>query len=59
MSTDRDLRDFILDIRDSINDIRSFVLNMIHEYFGVDLEIVWQTIQCDLTEPEEGIHHME
>jgi len=111
LSTDRDLRDYILDIRDSINDIRSFILNMnyedfkadrktvnavirsleiigeaakkipadvraqfpqipwneiagmrdklIHEYFGVDLEIVWETIQCDLTELEEGIHHME
>ncbi len=99
------------DIRDSINDIRSFVLNMnyedfeadrktvnavirsleiigeaakkiptevrvqypqipwneiagmrdklIHEYFGVDLEIVWETIQSDLTDLENIIDHFE
>ena len=37
MSTDRDLRDYILDIRDSINDIRSFILNMNYEDFKADV----------------------
>ena len=111
MSTNRDIRDYIFDISDSINDIRSFVLNMnyedfeadrktvnavirsleiigeaakkiptevrvqypqipwneiagmrdklIHEYFGVDLEIVWETIQSDLTDLESISHHFE
>jgi uncharacterized protein with HEPN domain len=26
---------------------------LIHEYFGVDLEIVWETIQNDLNDLEE------
>ena len=41
------------------NEIGGMRDKLIHEYFGVDLEIVWETIQCDLTELEEGIHHME
>jgi uncharacterized protein with HEPN domain len=101
MSIKRDIRDYLIDIRDSINDIKKFVeamtyedfvqdrktsnavirslevigeaakkipedvrLNypevpwkeisgmrdkLIHEYFGVDLEIVWETVLHDLS----------
>lgn len=101
MSTRRNIRDYLLDIRDSLNDIRIFVGDMtfkefledrktinavirslevigeatkkipddvrqnypevpwreiagmrdklIHEYFGIDLEIVWETVQHDLS----------
>jgi uncharacterized protein with HEPN domain len=31
---------------------------LIHEYFGVDLDIVWQTIQEDLTPLEAAIKTM-
>ena len=31
---------------------------LIHEYFGVDLDIVWQTIQDDLTPLETAIKTM-
>jgi uncharacterized protein with HEPN domain len=31
---------------------------LIHEYFGVDLDIVWQTIQDDLTPLETAITTM-
>jgi uncharacterized protein with HEPN domain len=105
LSTNRDIRDYIDDIRNSIDDKRIFIASMtyeefiadrktinavirsleiiseaakkipkdfrqrypkvpwneiagmrdklIHEYFGVDLEIVWETIQNDLNDLEE------
>lgn len=31
---------------------------VIHEYFGVDLEILWQTIQADLPELESQIERL-
>jgi len=31
-------------------DIKDFRNKLVHEYFGVDLEIVWNTIQHDLPE---------
>ncbi len=107
MSINRDITDFMLDIRDSIHDVRFFVQTMtykeftedrktinavirsleiigeatkkippdirnkyplvpwkeiagmrdklIHEYFGVDLSIVWETIQHDLAGLENAI----
>ena len=31
---------------------------LIHEYFGVDLQIVWETIQNDLDALEQAIHSL-
>lgn len=42
-------------------DIRDFRNKLVHEYFGVDLEIVWNTIHGDLPELKnqvEGILHL-
>ena len=107
MSTDRELRDFVSDIHQSISDIQDFISDMdfevfkadrktvnavirsleiigeatknvpmsvrhqypsvpwkeiagmrdklIHNYFGVDLEIVWETIQSDLPGIEDAL----
>lgn len=31
---------------------------LIHEYFGVDLQIVWETIQSDLDALEQAVHSL-
>lgn len=31
---------------------------LIHEYFGVDLEIVWETIENDLSVLENAVRHL-
>lgn len=31
---------------------------LIHEYFGVDLEIVWATIQEDLDGLQQAVRHI-
>ena len=107
MSANRDIMDFMIDIRDSICDIRNFIQTMtyeefaedrktinavirsleiigeaakkipldirqkyplvpwkeiagmrdklIHEYFGVDLGIIWETIHYDFDDLEKAI----
>ena len=40
MSTNRDIRDFMFDISDSISDLRSFVSNMTFEDFTADRKTV-------------------
>lgn len=50
-------------IKDEFRDIPWRVMSdmrnkMIHEYFGVDLEIVWQTIIDDVPPLRERIHEM-
>lgn len=107
MSTNREIRDFIFDIQESITDIQNFVVDMtfdnfasdrktinavirsleiigeatkkipdevrqkysdvpwkeiagmrdklIHNYFGVDLEIVWETIKYDLNDLDRAV----
>jgi len=32
---------------------------LIHEYFGVDLQIIWETIQSDLDALEQGIRALQ
>ncbi len=43
---------YLKDILDSINNIESYVTGMrdkmTHEYFGIDLKIVWKTIKQSL-----------
>jgi uncharacterized protein with HEPN domain len=31
---------------------------LIHEYFGVDLETVWQTVQDDLEDIRQAVEHL-
>lgn len=39
-------------------DIKDFRNVLIHEYFGVDLDIVWTVIQDDLPQLYEAVIHM-
>ena len=107
MSTKREIRDFLFDIQESINDIHTFINGMtfedfssdrktmnavirsleiigkaskkisdevrhkypvvpwkeiagmrdklIHNYFGVDIEIVWETIKNDLKDLDDAV----
>ena len=32
---------------------------LIHEYFGVDLQIVWETIQSDLDALDQGVRSLQ
>jgi len=109
MSINRDVLDFMLDIRDSISDIRNFIQSMtyadfsedrktinavirsleiigeaakkippdirqkyphvpwreiagmrdklIHEYFGIDLSIIWETVQHDFSDLENAVEN--
>lgn len=55
--SERDCRLYLTDILDAGQAIQSYIATLdfesfrnllIHEYFGVDLRIVWNTIQQDL-----------
>jgi uncharacterized protein with HEPN domain len=51
--------DYLNDIKTSISEIREFTAGMrdkmVHEYFGVNLQIVWQAIEEDLQPLDESI----
>ncbi len=59
---------FLQDILDSVNAIFEFTTNLrdlkdfrnllIHEYFGVDSQIIWNTIQNDLPLLRESVKEM-
>ena len=42
-----------------VRDIKDFRNLLIHEYFGVDLEIVWDIIQSDLPSLYETIEMID
>jgi uncharacterized protein with HEPN domain len=51
------------EIRDNFNDvnwhrIRGFRNRIVHDYMGIDYEIVWQIIVNDLVELENQIQHI-
>jgi|MTBAKSStandDraft_2_1061841.scaffolds.fasta_scaffold243625_1 uncharacterized protein with HEPN domain len=44
MSTNRDIRDYLLDIRDAVNDIRAFVAGMTFDEFLKDRKTIHEEI---------------
>jgi hypothetical protein len=58
MSTERDIRDFIFDMRDSISDIQSFVLHMNFADFVSDRKTVNAVIRLSFASTK-GSHKRE
>ena len=65
MTENRIITDYLEDILDAINKISFFIKGMmagmrdklIHDYIGVNLEVVWKTVREDLPGLEKQIRN--